>query len=202
MKRKSVSRKGVAMLWAVLVILMVAMLSAGIIMVCRAYYSRELDENYRVQAQLLAEDAIELVSSQIEAGYTNEDDSVNEIYQDLVSDVDGTYTIDVDFEEDSNWDCKVTISHSGVNEYEYVDDEEEAEEILEEIEDELLEDDEDEEETEETTDEYAGDAGVIYLTARVSRENSSTESDTELAEVCAKMVYSDDEWIFAGYYNL
>ena len=104
MKRKTASRKGVAMLWAVLVMLMVALISSGIVIISRVYYLREQDENYQVQAKLYAESAIELIQSDIVGGST-----------DYVSNSNNSQTVTVEFPDATNWTCYVTISHSVVD---------------------------------------------------------------------------------------
>ena len=65
MKRKTAQRNGTAILWAVLVMLMISLISAGIILVDRMYYMREQEENNRVQAKFYAESAITLVQQDI-----------------------------------------------------------------------------------------------------------------------------------------
>lgn len=65
MKRKTAQRNGSAILWAVLVMLMISLISAGIILVDRMYFMREQEENNRLQAKFYAESAIELVQSDI-----------------------------------------------------------------------------------------------------------------------------------------
>ena len=65
MKRKTAQRNGAAILWAVLVMLMISLISAGIILVDRMYYMREQEENNRVQAKFYAESAITLVQQDI-----------------------------------------------------------------------------------------------------------------------------------------
>lgn len=44
MKRKTAQRNGSAILWAVLVMLMISLISAGIILVDRMYFMREQEE--------------------------------------------------------------------------------------------------------------------------------------------------------------
>ncbi|MCD7959501.1 MAG: hypothetical protein LUF89_08530 [Ruminococcus sp.] len=104
MKQKTSSCKGVAMLWAVLVMLMVALIASGIIIVSRVYYVREQDENYSVQAQMYAESAIELIQSEIVGNNTT-----------YISNTNNSQTVTVEFPDASNWICTVTISHSAVD---------------------------------------------------------------------------------------
>ncbi len=145
------------MLWAVLVMLMVALISTGIIIISRIYYLREQDENYQVQAQLYAESAIDLIQSDIVSG--------SDTY---LSDSNNSQTVTVTFPDASNWTCYVTISHSVVD----------------------------------TSSGTPENSGIIYLTAKVWRSTTSG-SEKELSEVCAKMEYtSSSGWKFVGYYNL
>ena len=53
------------MLWAVLVMLMISLISSGVIFLGRAYYMQERKENYRIQAKLYAESAIDLIQTDI-----------------------------------------------------------------------------------------------------------------------------------------
>lgn len=105
MKQKSKMRKGVAMMWATLVVLMVSLLSAGILMISRIYYMREQNANLSMQAQIYAESAIDIIQKEIVSGSEN-----------FVSTTNNTNTAQVTFPDLPNWDCTVTISHSVVNE--------------------------------------------------------------------------------------
>ena len=53
------------MLWAVLVMLMISLISSGVIFLGRAYYMQERKENYRIQANLYAETAIDMILTDI-----------------------------------------------------------------------------------------------------------------------------------------
>lgn len=106
MKKNSQCRKGTAILWAVLVMLMISLLTAGIIFISRVYYLREQNENYKYQARLYAESAIELISGEIE---TNGDTS------NFVSSTNSTQTVTITFPDAPNWTCIVTVNHSVVN---------------------------------------------------------------------------------------
>lgn len=105
MKLKSKMRKGVAMMWATLVVLMVTLLSAGILMVSRIYYMREQNANLSMQAQIYAESAIDIIQKDIVSGSTT-----------YVSSSNSTQTVTVAFPDATTWDCTVTVSHSVVDE--------------------------------------------------------------------------------------
>lgn len=104
MKQKMTVRNGAAMLWAVLVMLMIAIISSGIILISRLYYVREQEENYQLQAQLYAESAVEIVSNDILSG------SLTYLTENNV-----TKTYDIQFPDVTNWECVLTVSHSVVN---------------------------------------------------------------------------------------
>ncbi len=106
MKQRKCCRKGAAMLWAVLVMLMIAIITSGIIFISRIYYVRERNENYQLQAEMYAESAIELVRKDIE---DNQDASV------YVSDSNDTKVYTFSFPDASNWTCTVTVNHSIVD---------------------------------------------------------------------------------------
>lgn len=105
MKRKTAQRNGAAILWAVLVMLMISLISAGIILVDRMYYMREQEENNRVQAKFYAESAITLVQQDILKEGTVTDETTAE-----------TFTISLP--DAGNWKCTVTVNHSVVNDSE------------------------------------------------------------------------------------
>ncbi|MCD8220489.1 MAG: hypothetical protein LUC50_09355 [Ruminococcus sp.] len=114
MKTKTASRKGTAMLWAVLVMLMISLISGCIVFVDHIYYVREQEENYQVQAQLYAESAIELIRDDIIK--EGQDDGSGTAYESpYVSADNTTETVEVQFPDASNWTCTVTISHSVVD---------------------------------------------------------------------------------------
>ena len=83
MKRKTAQRNGAAILWAVLVMLMISLISAGIILVDRMYYMREQEENNRVQAKFYAESAITLVQQDILKEGTVTDETTGATYQSI-----------------------------------------------------------------------------------------------------------------------
>lgn len=105
MRNKTANRKGAAMLWAVLVMLMISVISSGIIFIDHIYFSRERDENYQMQARLYAESAIELVADDIQ----NTPDSI------YVSSSNQSKTHTVEFPDADNWTCHITVSHSLVD---------------------------------------------------------------------------------------
>lgn len=114
MKKKRVSFKGTAMLWAVLVMLMISLISAGIILISRVYYVREQEESNRYQAKLYAESAIELISADIQREGDVLEDGTS--YQSpYVSTSNSTETVKIMFPNAENWTCTVTISHSVVD---------------------------------------------------------------------------------------
>lgn len=117
MKKKFVSRKGSAMLWAVLVMLMISLISAGIIFISRVYYVREQEESNRYQAKLYAQSAIALISADIEKHreLTDPSDPSTGYLSKYVSTSNSTETVTVVFPEAENWTCTVTISHSVVD---------------------------------------------------------------------------------------
>lgn len=102
----SSNKKGAALMWAVMAVLLIAIVTAGIVFVSRTYYIRERNESYRLQARFYAESAIELIAGDITA---NGDGS------DYVSDGNTTHTVDVEFPDASNWKCQVAVHHSKVN---------------------------------------------------------------------------------------
>lgn len=177
MKKKFVSRKGSAMLWAVLVMLMISLISAGIIFINRIYFVREQEENNRYQAKLYAESAIELISDDIEKEGKLLDDGT-QYSSPYVSASNSTDTVKINFPGAENWTCTVTISHSVV---ELPPSPTPTEEEI----------------------RKARTSGEIYLTAKVTRSTTGG-NELELAEVCAKMTNptSTDIWNFDGYYNL
>lgn len=160
MKRNRVQRKGAAMLWAIMVMIIMALVAAGIIFVARAYYMREREENYRVQAQLFAESAIELVAKDIvtEQGASK-----------FVVPGNATRTHNVSFPDAAGWHIVVTVNHSVVDMSDAA---------------------------------TASTTGVIYITARVSRETGGTGDDIELAEVCYRMDSTGSAWTAGSYYVL
>ncbi len=106
MKQAKNCRRGSAMLWSVMVMLMIAIIVSGIIMISRLYFTRERDENYQLQAQLYAESAVEIIRDDIVG---------NQELSAYVSDSNTTNTYTLEFPDASNWDCTVTVSHSVVN---------------------------------------------------------------------------------------
>ncbi|MGN1404179.1 MAG: hypothetical protein ACI4XB_07650 [Ruminococcus sp.] len=183
MKKKFVSRKGSAMLWAVLVMLMISLISAGIIFISRVYYVREQEESNRYQAKLYAQSAIALISDDIQLE-GKEKNGVNPYSSPYVSETNSTETVTVVFPEAENWTCTVTISHSVVDVPSGPSSALTEEQIK-----------------------KARTSGEIYLTAKVSRKTTGKNADNknimlELSEVCAKMQYKDGGWKFLGYYNL
>ena len=65
MKRKTAQRNGSAILWAVLVMLMISLISAGIILVDRLLFMREQEYNNRRHANFDAESSIVHVQAEI-----------------------------------------------------------------------------------------------------------------------------------------
>lgn len=179
MKQKNMYRKGAAMLWAVLVMLMIAIISSGIIFVSRIYYVREQNENYQLQAQMYAESAIEIIGDDIVHHQTDDD------YSKYVSADNSTRTYTFAFPDASNWNCTVTVSHSVVDMSEVP---------------EITGESEDDKKNRQMLSQKK--SGQIYLTARVTRRTSGGK--VQLAEVCAKMSCDDSskQWSFDGYYNL
>jgi Tfp pilus assembly protein PilX len=108
MKKQNVSRNqsGAALLWAVMSVMMVALLAAGLVVLGRTYYMRERNENNRVQAELYAQSAIDLIQADIVAK------GENSAY---VSDNNTTETVTVAFPDVTNWTCVVSIHHSQAN---------------------------------------------------------------------------------------
>lgn len=181
MKKKRVSFKGTAMLWAVLVMLMISLISAGIIFISRVYYVREQEESNRYQAKLYAESAIELISADIEKHKepTDPSDPSTGYLSKFVSAVNSTETVTVVFPDAENWKCTVTISHSVVN----IPNDPNL--------------------TEAQKNATARTSGEIYLTAKVTRHTPGGNA-LELAEVCAKMTNptETETWTPAVYYTL
>ena len=119
MKRKTAQRNGAAILWAVLVMLMISLISAGIILVDRMYYMREQEENNRVQAKFYAESAITLVQQDILKEGTVTDETTGATYQSIfVSDGNTAETFTISLPDAGNWKCTVTVNHSVVNDSE------------------------------------------------------------------------------------
>ena len=109
MKRKTAQRNGTAILWAVLVMLMISLISAGIILV----------ENNRVQAKFYAESAITLVQQDILKEGTVTDEATGATYQSIfVSDGNTAETFTISLPDAENWECTVTVNHSVVNDSE------------------------------------------------------------------------------------
>lgn len=102
----SPNKKGAALMWAVVAVLLIAIVSAGIVFVCRTYYMRERNESYRLQARFYAESAIELIA---------EDIVQNDEASPYISDGNTTHTVDIEFPDASNWKCQVAVHHSKVN---------------------------------------------------------------------------------------
>ena len=102
----SPNKKGAALMWAVAAVLLIAIVSAGIVFVCRTYYMRERNESYRLQARFYAESAIELIADDI---------VLKGEASDYVSDGNTTHTVDIEFPDASNWKCQVAVHHSRVN---------------------------------------------------------------------------------------
>ena len=119
MKRKTAQRNGSAILWAVLVMLMISLISAGIILVDRMYFMREQEENNRLQAKFYAESAIELVQSDICKEGTALTDGTDGTYTSMyVSAGNTAETFTISFPGAANWTCTVTVNHSVVNDSE------------------------------------------------------------------------------------
>ena len=119
MKRKTAQRNGSAILWAVLVMLMISLISAGIILVDRMYFMREQEENNRLQAKFYAESAIELVQSDICKEGTALTDGTDGTYTSMyVSAGNTAETFTISFPDAANWTCTVTVNHSVVNDSE------------------------------------------------------------------------------------
>lgn len=93
------------MLWAVLVMLMISLISSGVIFLGRAYYMQERKENYRIQAKLYAESAIDLIQTDI---------CKNGASSAYVTSDNATKTYMITFPDAGNWDCVVTVNHSMV----------------------------------------------------------------------------------------
>ena len=109
MKRKTAQRNGAAILWAVLVMLMISLISAGIILVDRMYYMREQEENNRVQAKFYAEFAITLVQQDILKEGTVTDETTGATYQSIfVSDGNTAETFTISLPDAGNWKCTGT----------------------------------------------------------------------------------------------
>lgn len=108
MKAAEANKKGAAMLWAVLSVLMITLVTAGIVFISRTYYVRERTESQKMQAELYAQSAINLIIHDIE---TNNENSS------YVSDNNTTQTVTVEFPGADNWSCVVAINHSLVNTY-------------------------------------------------------------------------------------
>lgn len=153
------------MLWAVLSVLLISIITAGIVLVCRTYYVREEEQNRRLQAEFYAQSAIELISDDI----VKNGDASSYISGGNTTDiVDVRFGEGEDGTENWNWSCKVTINHSLVNESD------------------------------------PKNSGIIYLTARVSRNSAAGADTVYLAEVCYKLKYDNMNggWTAVGYYNL
>lgn len=173
MKKKFVSRKGSAMLWAVLVMLMISLISAGIIFISRVYYVREQEESNRYQAKLYAESAIALISDDIEKHQepTDPSDPSTGYLSKYISTSNSTETVELIFPNAENWTCKVTISHSVVDTS--------------------------------SSDAVARTSGEIYLTAKVTRLTPGGKDLelAEVCAKMANPPETD-KWNFEGYYNL
>lgn len=164
MNIRSANKNGAAMLWAVLSVLMISIITAGIIFISRTYYVREQNESLKMQAELYGQSAIELIAKDIVNYKENSR---------FVSSDNTTKIVEADFSDASNWTCKVAINHSLVNQ---------SDSSVPATEKEL----------------NAKKSGEIYLTAKVTHNGKNTE----LAEVCAKLIYRNNRWEFDGYYNL
>lgn len=164
MNNRSANKNGAAMLWAVLSVLMISIITAGIVFISRTYYVREQNESLKMQAELYGQSAIELIAGDI---LTNNENSR------FVSADNTTKIVEAKFSDASNWKCMVAINHSLVNQSDSSIPAADA-------------------------DLNAKKSGEIYLTAKVSHK----EKNNELAEVCAKLVYRNNQWEFDGYYNL
>ncbi len=174
MKCKTAQRNGSAILWAVLVMLMISLISAGVILVDRMYFMREQEENNRLQAKFYAESAIELVQSDIcKEGQEEKDASGNPVtYQSVyVSESNTAVTYTILFPDAENWTCTVTVNHSVVNPS-----------------------------SPRTTGEIYLTAKVTRKTTGKDKDNNTIEK--ELAEVCAKMKAESGSWQPAVYYHL
>lgn len=106
MKSRSANKNGSAMLWAVLSVLMISIITAGVIFISRTYYARERDESFKMQAEFYGQSAIELIANDIEQ---NNESST------YVSADNTTQIVEAKFDEAPNWTCMVTINHSLVN---------------------------------------------------------------------------------------
>lgn len=109
MNNRSVNKNGAAMLWAVLSVLMITLVTAGIVFVSRTYYVREKDESMKMQAELYGQSAIELIAADIKANKENSR---------FVSDDNTTNIVKAEFTDAPNWTCNVAINHSLVNQSE------------------------------------------------------------------------------------
>ena len=108
MKATGANKKGAAMLWAVLSVLMITLVTAGIVFISRTYYVRERTESQKMQAELYAQSAINIIQDNI---VEKQEDSP------YVSDNNTTQTVTVEFPGAENWRCTVAINHSLVNTY-------------------------------------------------------------------------------------
>lgn len=106
MNIRSANKNGAAMLWAVLSVLMISIITAGIIFISRTYYVREQNESLKMQAELYGQSAIELIAADI---VNNKENSR------FVSSDNTTKIVEAEFSDASNWICMVAINHSLVN---------------------------------------------------------------------------------------
>ncbi|MFR6495364.1 MAG: hypothetical protein ACLUOF_02225 [Ruminococcus sp.] len=119
MKRKTAQRNGSAILWAVLVMLMISLISAGIILVDRMYFMREQERKQSSPGEVLCESAIELVQSDICKEGTALTDGTDGTYTSMyVSAGNTAETFTISFPDAANWTCTVTVNHSVVNDSE------------------------------------------------------------------------------------
>lgn len=173
MKRKTAQRNGSAILWAVLVMLMISLISAGIILVDRMYYMREQEENNRVQAKFYAESAITLVQQDILKEGTVTDEATGATYQSIfVSDGNTAETFTISLPDAGNWECTVTVNHSVVNDSE-------------------------------TDANKRRLSGEIYLTARITRNTAgSGEKELSEVCGKLSVPANATQWRWDGYYQL
>lgn len=106
MNNRSANKNGAAMLWAVLSVLMISIITAGIVFISRTYYVREQNESLKMQAEFYGQSAIELIAGDIEANNENSR---------FVSADNSTKVVEAEFSDAANWTCKVAINHSLVN---------------------------------------------------------------------------------------
>lgn len=184
MKKRTSNYKGVAMIWAVLVILIISLVSAGIILVCQIYYQREKNACNELQAQFYAESAVTIIENDIlnTHGYTDEDGNelTNYSSSEYLSTTNSRDVYTLDFPDVSNWTVQVTVNHSCLDSSVEVP----ADDA-----------------TDEKKKEYQMDqknTGVLYLTGTVTRSDGEV-----LGEACLKMKFSETAgWQAIGWYKL